>query len=169
MDHLLCSTTDVKRSGRFDLILLSDLIFNHSQVRFRSLSLPRNQLILASQHDALIETCDRALSLYDPNSSIQPCVLIFYTHHRPHLAHKDMQFFTKATNKGWLCEKIVTRTFPVRLSFVKDAFKYFKWCWLFSKPMFQNDPGEESVRSTVHGWKLIRDPRYNALFLWAFI
>jgi hypothetical protein len=24
--------------------------------------------------------------------------------------------------------------------------------------MFPNDPGEESVRSTVHGWKLTRNP-----------
>ncbi|KAH9979473.1 hypothetical protein BGW80DRAFT_1435008 [Lactifluus volemus] len=62
--------------GGFDLILLSDLIFNHSQ------------------HRALLNT---------------------YT--------------------GWSCEKVVTEWFP---------------------PMFPEDPGEEEVRSTVHGWKLTR-------------
>ena len=27
----------------------------------------------------------------------------------------------------------------------------------FFQPMFPEDSGEESIRSTVHGWKLIRE------------
>ncbi|KAH9996385.1 hypothetical protein BJV74DRAFT_827878 [Russula compacta] len=97
-------------STTFDLILLSDLIFNHSQ------------------HRALLTTCERAIA---PGG----CVLVFYTHHRPHLAQRDMDFFDMARKSGWECEKVLTERFP---------------------PMFPEDSGEEEVRSTVHGWRLTR-------------
>ncbi|KAF8919489.1 putative methyltransferase-domain-containing protein [Mucidula mucida] len=99
-------------SSRFNLIILSDLIFNHSQ------------------HDALLNTCERSI-----DTSQNARVLVFYSHHRPHLAHKDMEFFSKARDRGWTCEEIVTKTFP---------------------PMFPDDPGSEEVRATVHGWCLRR-------------
>jgi len=101
------------QSSKFDLIILSDLIFNHSQ------------------HDALLNTCESTIS----ENSSQVCVLAFFTHHKPHLAHRDMQFFTKAKERGWTCNEIYTKTF---------------------RPMFPDDRGEESIRSTVHGWKLHR-------------
>jgi len=106
----------------FDLIILSDLVFNHSQ------------------HNALLKTCEDALTL-PPSESAQsaevpaPTVLVFYTHHRPHLAHRDLEFFTKAKERRWVCEEIVEDKFP---------------------PMFPEDPGAEEVRSTVHGWRLTR-------------
>ncbi|KAI0746548.1 putative methyltransferase-domain-containing protein [Daedaleopsis nitida] len=96
----------------FDLIIMSDLIFNHSQ------------------HDAMLSTCENALSKTRPTS-----VLCFYTHHRPHLADRDMDFLTKARQRGWECEEILTRKYP---------------------PMFPEDPGAEEVRATVHGWRLSR-------------
>lgn len=103
----------------FDLIIMSDLIFNHSQ------------------HDALLNTCQNALNPGTPstNDATGPCLLVFYTHHRPHLAHRDMRFFDKARERGWICEEIVTERFP---------------------PMFPEDPGDEEVRATVHGWRLTR-------------
>ncbi|KAF8152586.1 nicotinamide N-methyltransferase [Crassisporium funariophilum] len=105
-------------SAKFDLVILSDLIFNHSQ------------------HDALLKTCELVLSSSKSDvSSHEPCVLVFYTHHRPHLAHRDMIFFSKAKELGWHCEEIVTRKFP---------------------PMFPEDSGEEAIRATVHGWKLVK-------------
>jgi nicotinamide N-methyltransferase len=61
-------------------------------------------LLSVSQHDALLDTCD--LCTCDS-------VLVFYTHHRPHLAHRDMEFFDKAQRRGWTIEKTVTDTFPV--------------------------------------------------------
>ncbi|KAG7087235.1 hypothetical protein E1B28_013216 [Marasmius oreades] len=100
----------------FDLIILSDLIFNHSQ------------------HDALLRTCERTLRPATPFLDAKdPCVLVFYTHHRPHLAHRDMVFFDKAREQGWKCDKIIEQKYP---------------------PMFPDDPGAEEVRSTVHGWRL---------------
>ncbi|KAG6852539.1 hypothetical protein C0991_011055 [Blastosporella zonata] len=114
VDPLLAAISRPGSQLGFDLIILSDLIFNHSQ------------------HDALLTTCELALS---SNTESTPSILVFYSHHRPHLAHRDMEFFEKAKKRGWLCEEILTRKFP---------------------PMFPKDLGEESIRSTVHGWKLVR-------------
>ncbi|KAI0819453.1 putative methyltransferase-domain-containing protein [Trametes gibbosa] len=117
--ELLPTTAD---QNAFDLIILSDLIFNHSQ------------------HEAVIKTCGLALSKRrqkkdSSDTQSVPCLLVFYTHHRPHLAQRDMDFFTKAHEYGWSCEEILTRKYP---------------------PMFPDDPGEEEVRATVHGWRLTR-------------
>lgn len=113
----------------YDLIIMSDLIFNHSQ------------------HDALLQTCEQIVSQYSSTISLPqiipipekptdtPCVLVFFTHHRPHLAHRDMEFFEKARKRGWHCEEVLRRKFP---------------------PMFPDDPGEMEIRATVHGWRLTR-------------
>ncbi|CCM05355.1 uncharacterized protein FIBRA_07569 [Fibroporia radiculosa] len=122
---LLDALPSPAKSIGFDLVIMSDLIFNHSQ------------------HDALLRACDHSLArpqyLQAADSSgltmPPPCLLVFYTHHRPHLAHRDMEFFSKARAYGWHCEEILTRKFP---------------------PMFPEDPGDEEVRGTVHGWKLTR-------------
>jgi len=121
LDSLPTSPIPPSKQG-FDLIILSDLVFNHSQ------------------HDALLKTCEDTLTLRPPESAQSaeqpaPTVLIFYTHHRPHLAHRDLEFFTKAKERRWVCEKIVEEKF---------------------QPMFPEDPGAEEVRSTVHGWRLTR-------------
>jgi len=108
---------------KYDLILMSDLIFNHSQ------------------HEALLRTAELCLASPSPSSDhtsqkdATPCVLVFYTHHRPHLADRDMEFFSKARDQGWVCEEIVTERF---------------------QPMFPEDRGDEAVRAVVHGWRLTR-------------
>lgn len=51
----------------------------------------------------------------------KPCLLVFYTHHRPHLAHRDMEFFSKAQERGWICEEVLTQTFPVSSYDLKDV------------------------------------------------
>ncbi|KAA1476426.1 hypothetical protein DENSPDRAFT_843387 [Dentipellis sp. KUC8613] len=107
--------TPAHPNARFDLIIMSDLIFNHSQ------------------HDALLNTCEQALSTADLRPG--PCLLVFYSHHRPRLAERDLDFFRKARERGWHCEEEVVERYP---------------------PMFPDDPGEEEVRATVHGWKLVR-------------
>ncbi|KAI0367207.1 hypothetical protein BV20DRAFT_1024854 [Pilatotrama ljubarskyi] len=125
VEPLLAVLPDESDGKAFDLIILSDLIFNHSQ------------------HEAMLKTCDLALSkIRTPDSTAgesrsppAPCLLVFYTHHRPHLADRDMEFFAKARVNGWHCEEILTRKYP---------------------PMFPEDPGEEEVRATVHGWRLTR-------------
>ena len=70
-------------------------------------------LMLLCQHDALLNTAEEALKRRNPSDQTEPCVLVFYTHHRPHLAHRDMQFFEKARTRNWSCEEILTEKFPV--------------------------------------------------------
>ncbi|PWN34985.1 uncharacterized protein FA14DRAFT_164120 [Meira miltonrushii] len=110
----------------FDLLLLSDLIFNHQA------------------HPAMLATLDSCLppSRQTPSgqdteesSYAGPQALVFFTHHRPHLAHKDMEFFEQARQKGWICTEVG------------------KWKMA---PMFPEDPGSEEVRATVHGWQIYR-------------
>ena len=98
-------------------------------------------------------------------------MLVFYTHHRPHLAPRDMDFFKIAAETSWKCEEVLTERFPVRVSRVHFVFRCFAphnnnnnfHIVIYSvvivirrQPMFPEDPGEEEVRSTVHGWKLTR-------------
>ncbi|KAF8130568.1 putative methyltransferase-domain-containing protein [Boletus edulis] len=124
-DSLIATLPEDRESWRgFDLIILSDLIFNHSQ------------------HDALLTSCEHCLTPIsgdrcDGMSLAQPlpCVLVFYTHHPPHLAHRDLEFFTMARRRGWKCDEIYTKNFP---------------------PMFPEDPGDVEVCSTVHGWRMTR-------------
>lgn len=59
-----------------------------------------------------------------------PSLLVFYTHHRPHLAHRDLEFFTKARKRGWICEEILTQKFPVR----KFILLYLSNLALFNPP-----------------------------------
>ncbi|WOO77021.1 Protein N-terminal and lysine N-methyltransferase EFM7 [Vanrija pseudolonga] len=110
--------------GRYDLVILSDLMFNHSQ------------------HDALIKTLDATLSLAKGVPTAEgaapqtPCALVFLTHHRPRLADADMAFFPRLAASGsWGYERVVE-----------------EW----TGPMFDNDPGDERVRGTVHGFRCWR-------------
>ncbi|KAI3624452.1 EFM7 [Malassezia furfur] len=98
----------------YDVVLMSDLIFNHQA------------------HEALLDTCDACLTR---DAARAPCALVFFSHHRPHLAEKDAHFFTRAGARGYGCEKIG------------------EW---HLEPMFPEDPGDARVRATVHGWLLTR-------------
>lgn len=84
---------------------------------------------LCSQHDSLLDTCAKTIRLdaetrplADESSSAvssspthTPVVLVFYTHHRPHLAHRDLDFFAKARQRGWICEEFYTEKPGVRI------------------------------------------------------
>lgn len=94
----------------YDTILMSDLIFNHQA------------------HVALLDTTDACLAAHGQ-------VLVFFSHHRPHLAAKDMAFFELAAARGYVCEEVGQ--------------------WRLA-PMFPDDPGDEQVRATVHGWRMRR-------------
>lgn len=95
----------------FDLILLSDLVFNHQ-----------------AHHD-LLKTCQRCLS-----SRIGAQVLVFFTHHRPHLADKDDEFLNLALTYSFKVQKIVEDISEKNI-------------------MFDADRGSREVRATVHGYR----------------
>jgi nicotinamide N-methyltransferase len=138
VDDLLSAGT----GGRYDVVILSDLMFNHSQ------------------HDALIATLDKTLKLGPGQPSMPeeergttsttpdlpahvaqnplpptPCALVFLTHHRPRLADEDMAFFPRLAKHGWGYERVTHE---------------------YTGPMFENDPGDERVRGTVHGFRCWR-------------
>ncbi|KAJ7066727.1 hypothetical protein C8F01DRAFT_1124374 [Mycena amicta] len=98
--------------GGFQVIILSDLVFNHSE------------------HDALIATCERCLA-----TDADARVLVFYTHHRPHLAHRDMEFFEKARDRGWNTQEVLKSKYGA---------------------MFEEDAGDVEIRSVVCGVSMSR-------------
>lgn len=97
-------------SRKFDLVLLSDLVFNHSQ------------------HAALLASCLSCLAprpsaphpppassptptqppidLSRPETLRAPAVLCFFSHHRPWLAEADLGILELAREAGWVCEKV---------------------------------------------------------------
>ncbi|CCG82991.1 Putative nicotinamide N-methyltransferase [Taphrina deformans PYCC 5710] len=107
VDELLSKT----KQEKYDLLLLSDLVFNHQA------------------HPDLLKTCRSCLS-DRPGSQ----VLVFYTHHRPHLADKDDAFLALAPEYGFRVEKVV-----------EDVSE--------KNVMFEEDGGSREVRSTVHGYR----------------
>ncbi|GAA5832268.1 hypothetical protein JCM11251_004301 [Rhodosporidiobolus azoricus] len=121
---------------KFDLILLSDLVFNHSQ------------------HAALLNTC---LSCIAPASSSMssapgrdlpsvdlsqpdlstPAVLCFFSHHRPWLVDADLGILQLAEEKGWKVTKV--------------------WEDREAGPAFPEDGGDLIIRGTVHGYMFTRE------------
>lgn len=66
-----------------------------------------------------------------------PCILVFTTHHRPHLAEADLAFFPllAKSDSGWAYEQVIEE---------------------YAGAMFPDDPGEERIRGTVKGWRCWR-------------
>lgn len=75
--------TEITKSieGKFDTIILSDLVFNHTE------------------HHKLLTTCK---DLLDKNGR---CLVVF-SPHRPHLLEDDLRFFETAKDYGFRTEKI---------------------------------------------------------------
>ncbi|GAA5908378.1 uncharacterized protein JCM6883_004372 [Sporobolomyces salmoneus] len=132
-------------SSKFDLILLSDLVFNHSQ------------------HLALLKTCLSCLSSPPPpttagndrtqsNSTTKlppidltstsdepvntPAVLCFFSHHRPKFVEADLQILSLAKENGWEVRKV--------------------WEDKEAGPAFPEDDGDLTIRGTVHGFMFTR-------------
>lgn len=74
----------LENSKGFDLLILADLLFNHSE------------------HQKLLSTIQSTL-----RKSSDAQALVFFTPHRPWLYDKDMAFFDLARNGGFVVEKIL--------------------------------------------------------------
>lgn len=81
----------------YDLVIMSDLIFNHQA------------------HGAMIDTLDSCLPpAFDKDLDETagtachdgPQALVFFSHHRPHKSAEDMQFFEQARQRGWQCVQL---------------------------------------------------------------
>ena len=80
LSHLLSPSP----SARFDLLILADILFNHSQ------------------HAALLSTVKQTLA-----HSRDARALVFFTPYRPWLYEKDMAFFDLAREGGFVVEKVL--------------------------------------------------------------
>ena len=135
------------RNGAFDVVILSDLLFNHSQVPRLFIFHWYNTILILYKHEALLRTCDETLT-----QTASACVLVFYTHHRPWLAEKDLEFFEKARNTGWECEQVVEIYTGVSATITSPFSRHdFQ---LLLQAMFANDKGDEQIRGMVHGWRM---------------
>lgn len=68
----------------YDVILLADLIFNHSE------------------HTKLLRCIQNCLA-----RNLDALALVFFTPHRPSLVHKDMAFFNLAESHGFSCRQLL--------------------------------------------------------------
>ncbi|KAK9463696.1 uncharacterized protein V1516DRAFT_668481 [Lipomyces oligophaga] len=71
-------------SDGFDLLILSDVVFNHSE------------------HAKLLKTCWNTLSRSNKDAK----VFVVFTPHRARLVHRDFQFFDDAKKMGFKVEKL---------------------------------------------------------------
>ncbi|KAG0234078.1 nicotinamide n-methyltransferase [Actinomortierella wolfii] len=126
LDHLNTTTAN---GDLFDTIILSDLLFNHSQ------------------HRAMLKTCKETLR---PKTGR---VFVFFTHHRPWLADADNKFFEIA-----VAPVVDSPAGDESSGDERDpggfGFKVEKVLEEKMAPMFPEDPGSEEVRATVHGYMM---------------
>lgn len=85
-DHLPGSPTTMGKGTGFDLLVLADLLFNHSEHR---------KLVISMQKTLKRTAAAKAL--------------VFFTPHRPWLFDRDMAFFDAATEMGFVVERILEK------------------------------------------------------------
>ncbi|KAJ1735179.1 Protein N-terminal and lysine N-methyltransferase efm7 [Coemansia biformis] len=94
----------------FDVLILCDLVFNHTE------------------HPGLLKSVAQLMSKPDG------VAYVFFSHHRPWLAEKDMEFISRARDElGLHVQRVVEE---------------------FTGVMFDEDPGDPRVRGTVHGFRI---------------
>jgi nicotinamide N-methyltransferase len=135
-----------RKQGEFDLVILSDLMFNHSQHDALILTLERTLKpgsgsastpaeFASVLQNSTVNVDDAAAAASASASPSIPCALVFLTHHRPRLSDADMAFFPRLAARGWAYERVTQS---------------------YTGPMFENDPGDARVRGTVHGFRCWR-------------
>ncbi|GAA5980090.1 hypothetical protein JCM10908_001531 [Rhodotorula pacifica] len=130
---------------KFDLILLSDLVFNHSQhLALLSTCLsclaasPPSSIATSTSSETRATRPDdeHKIDLSDPETLQTPAVLCFFSHHRPWLVDADLKILDLARENGWRVNKV--------------------WEDKQAGPAFPEDGGDLGIRSTVHGWMFTR-------------
>ncbi|KAF7196402.1 Protein N-terminal and lysine N-methyltransferase efm7 [Pseudocercospora fuligena] len=87
---------DKQQESGFDLLILADLLFNHSE------------------HHRLLSSIQSTLK-----KSREASALVFFTPYRPWLFEKDMAFFDLAKSGGFVVEKVL-ETFMDKVMFEED-------------------------------------------------
>jgi nicotinamide N-methyltransferase len=118
------SPTDKKPNG-FDILILADLLFNHSEHR----------KLLSTIQQTLSHPPERSEASHSSSSQTPEAkALVFFTPYRPWLYEKDMAFFDLAREAGFVVEKVLEEK--------------------MERVMFEDDPGDEELRRTVFGFVL---------------
>jgi nicotinamide N-methyltransferase len=100
-----------KEKGGFDVLVLADLLFRHSE------------------HGNMLRTVRQTLK-----KSKESRAFVVFTSYRPWLQHKDLAFFDRAREEGFVVEKVLEKK--------------------MERPLFEKDPGDVEVLKTVTGWEL---------------
>ncbi|KAF2214836.1 hypothetical protein CERZMDRAFT_110407 [Cercospora zeae-maydis SCOH1-5] len=108
---LTCHLEPGRSNSGFDIVILADLLFNHSE------------------HGKLLQSIRQTLK-----RSRDAQALVFFTPYRPWLLQKDLAFFDLARDDGFIVEKILEKQ--------------------MDKVMFEEDPGDETLRRTVFGHRI---------------
>ncbi|KAK4044250.1 protein N-terminal and lysine N-methyltransferase EFM7 [Parachaetomium inaequale] len=95
----------------FDVLVLADLLFRHSE------------------HGNMLRTVRQTLK-----KSRESRAFVVFTSYRPWLQHKDLAFFDRAREEGFVVEKVLEKK--------------------MERPLFEKDPGDVEVLKTVTGWEL---------------
>lgn len=83
IEHLTAHLPEAEREQGFDLLILADLLFNHSE------------------HQKLLATIQRTMK-----RSQEAQALVVFTPYRPWLLEQDLSFFELARKEGLIVEKI---------------------------------------------------------------
>ncbi|GAA6012535.1 hypothetical protein JCM11491_005423 [Sporobolomyces phaffii] len=153
----LFATLAGSAGAKFDLILLSDLVFNHSQhaallktcLTCLSPSSPSPPGPSSSrptpatsttrdgaESDEPAATVDLTTTTTDSRPVATPAVLCFFSHHRPKFVEADLGIISLARELGWDVERV--------------------WHDPNAGPAFPEDAGDLSIRGTVHGYMFTR-------------
>lgn len=111
----------LENDTKFNVIILSDTV---SKV----ISLTNAQVFNHSEHQSLIKSL-----LLNLEKHADSRVYVFYTHHRPWLKQKDLEFFDLAIKAGFTIDDLLVQCVT---------------------PMFDDDRGDATERATVYGRSL---------------
>lgn len=117
---------EVKPEQGFDVLILADLLFNHSE------------------HKKLVESTKKTLKK-------DGTALVFFTPYRPWLLEKDLAFFDLAKENGFVVEKVLEKVMD-KVMFEEDPGVGSDHCALYSTRLTL--PQDELLRRTVFGYEM---------------
>lgn len=114
-------------TNAFDVVILADLLFNHSE------------------HRKLMDTVKSTLA-----RTADARALVFFTPYRPWLLEKDLAFFELAETSDDGIPSSTDSSTPTQSLKVRKISEQ-----ILDKVMFEEDRGDELLRRTVYGYELM--------------
>lgn len=121
-------------AGKFDLLIMADLLFNHSE------------------HAKLARTVRMLLA-----RTAEARALVFFTPYRPWLLHRDLQFFDTVTG-GFAEGQVNSSNVEAWGTHGRGGEPKLEALKLLEEQMehvmFEEDPGDERLRRTIFGYEI---------------